>query len=228
MTLHGKLDGDVSDREAWALRRRRGISNNKQLFVLTCMDERIPVEEALGLELGDAHIFRNAGAVVTDDVIRSAALTTHFFGTKEIVILLHTECGMLTADGEDIAALWDKHLAEHHQTTLEDVSLDPGSPDLQVPRDKIGAWVRTFTDVDEAAIEQESLLRDHPLIPDDVPVHAYIYEVESGRVRRPRAVLGKVVSEAPGAVIEQQPANPALQAVGPDARHAEDRSFATD
>ncbi|MEM8784032.1 MAG: carbonic anhydrase, partial [Planctomycetota bacterium] len=102
MSLHKSIDQTVNSREDWALRRRRGIPNNKRLFVLTCMDERIPVEQILGLELGDAHIYRNAGALVTDDVIRSAALTTNFFGTNEIVILLHTECGMLTTTGEQV------------------------------------------------------------------------------------------------------------------------------
>jgi len=65
------------------------------------MDERIPVEQALGLELGDAQIFRNAGGKVTDDVIRSAALTANFFDTTEIVVINHTDCGMMSAP-EDV------------------------------------------------------------------------------------------------------------------------------
>lgn len=61
------------------------------------MGERIPVEEVLGLQLGDAHIFRNAGGKVTDDVIRSAALSTNFFDTTEIIVVNHTDCGMMSA-----------------------------------------------------------------------------------------------------------------------------------
>lgn len=106
--LHQKVDQDLSDRKNWALRRQLGIPNNKRLWVLACMDERLPVEKALGIGEGDAHIFRNAGGVVTDDAIRSAMLTTQFFGTKEIIVINHTECGMMTASGEFISHFLEK------------------------------------------------------------------------------------------------------------------------
>jgi len=196
MSQFVSLDSTVSDRENWALRRRKGIPNNKRLFVLTCMDERIPVETALGLELGDAHIYRNAGALVTDDVIRSAALTTNFFGTNEIVILLHTECGMLTTTGEAVVdALRDQLQSQGRD--ISEIPLDPSLPNLSLPEADLARWFRTFEDVDEAAVEQVALLRDHPFIPKHVEIHAYIYEVESGKLRRPRARIADEVSTSP-------------------------------
>jgi len=91
------IERQADEHDDWARRRRKGIPTNEQLLVIACMDERIPVEQALGLELGDAQIFRNAGGKVTDDVIRSAALTANFFDTTEIVVINHTDCGMMSA-----------------------------------------------------------------------------------------------------------------------------------
>lgn len=196
MPLNESIDVEVKNREDWALRRRRGIPNNKKLFVLTCMDERIPVEKALRLGLGDAHIYRNAGAQVTDDVIRSAALTTNFFGTTEIVVVLHTECGMLLHSGEELAkGLEDK--AAERGTPLHGEPIDPGLPDLELHPDSRGDWIKAFDDVDASAERQVELLRASPLIPGDVKIHAYIYEVESDKLRRPRARLGDTVSVSP-------------------------------
>ncbi len=92
---HEHLDAAVDERDDWARRRRKGIPTDENLLVVACMDERIPIEEALGIDLGDAQVFRNAGGKVTDDVIRSAALTTNFFDTDEIVVINHTDCGMM-------------------------------------------------------------------------------------------------------------------------------------
>ena len=71
--LHQHIDLEIAEREAWALRRQRGIPNNRRLWVLACMDERLPVNEALGIREGDAHVFRNAGGLVTDDAARIPA-----------------------------------------------------------------------------------------------------------------------------------------------------------
>lgn len=86
------VEGCVDGRDDWA-RRRKDLPTDKQLLVVACMDERIPVAEALGLDRGDAHIFRNVGRKVTDDVIRSATLSTNFFDTTEIIDVNHTDWG---------------------------------------------------------------------------------------------------------------------------------------
>lgn len=196
MSLFESIDNTVNTRENWALRRRKGIPNNKRLFVLTCMDERIPVEQALGIQLGDAHIYRNAGALVTDDVIRSATLTTNFFGTQEIIILLHTECGMMTTTGEKVVEALRERLTKEG-VNFDQVALDPAIPQLKIPKAQLAEWFRTFEDVDDAAVQQVKLLREHPFIPKSVKIHAYIFETESNTLRRPRERLSEQVSTAP-------------------------------
>ena len=111
-TLKDQLTARVEEYTKWENRRQYGADgpNMRRLWVLACMDERLPVDEALGIRAdtpvggGDAHLFRNAGGIVTDDAIRSAMLTINFFGTKEIVVLQHTGCGMLSANGNDLVA----------------------------------------------------------------------------------------------------------------------------
>ncbi len=178
--------------EDWVFRRQKGIPNNKKLFVLACMDERLPVEEALGLEPGDAHVFRNAGGLVTDDAIRSAALTIHFFQTSEIIIVNHTDCGMLSAPGEEVT----KAIEQKLKLDLTKVALDPGLSDFKLPRKQVSQWWKMQTDIDETALAQVEAFRNHPLIPQDVPITAYVYEVESRQLRRPREIYADRVAKA--------------------------------
>lgn len=187
---HEHVDETVADRSDWARRRREGIPTNKNLLVVACMDERIPVEAALGIELGDAQIFRNAGGKVTDDVIRSAALTTNFFDTDEIIVINHTDCGMMSAPD---AAVRDGLAAQAGD--LEDVDLDPSLPELSIGDADIMDWVKMTDDIDVACAEQVRLLEEHDLIPDDVRVHGYVYEVESGHLRRPGERVADEVNE---------------------------------
>lgn len=155
------------------------------------MDERIPVEQALGLELGDAQIFRNAGGKVTDDVIRSAALTANFFDTTEIVVINHTDCGMMSAPDDAVV----EGLEDVAGGSLDDVDLDPALPSLTIGDASIAEWVKMTDDIDRACAEQVRLLEDHPLIPDDTEIHGYVYEVESGALRRPGERVAEEISE---------------------------------
>ena len=177
----------VDQRDDWARRRRKGIPTDKQLLVIACMDERIPVEEALGITLGDAQIFRNAGGKVTDDVIRSAALTTNFFDTTEIIVVNHTDCGMMSAPDDAVV----DGLEAAADGSLDDIDLNPALPSLDIGDASIAEWVSMTDDIDDACQAQIDYLEDHPLVPDEVAVHGYIYEVESGALRRP----GERVSE---------------------------------
>lgn len=181
------IEDRIDARDDWARRRQKQIPTDRNLMVVACMDERIPVEEALGIELGDAHVFRNAGGKVTDDVIRSAALSTIFFDTEEIVFINHTDCGMMSAPDEAVVA----GLTEQAGGSLEDVALDPALPDLNIGGAGIADWVRMTDDIDDACAAQIELLRNHPLIPDHVEISGYIYEVESDQLRRP----GERISE---------------------------------
>lgn len=190
--LHETLDAQLKERADWALRRQRKIPNNRRLFVLACMDERLPVEEALGIGPGDALVFRNAGGLVTDDAIRSAMLTTNFFGTEEIVIVNHTECGMMSARTEDLIRALSAKIPN-----LSSVPLDPALPELQLSDpDAIGRWIKMFDNVDEISESQVALLRNHPMIPNHVHIHSYVYEVETGRIRRPHMRLSDHVNDA--------------------------------
>lgn len=185
-----EVDNAVARREEWALRRQKELPNNRRLFVLSCMDERVPIERALGLQIGDAHIYRNAGGVVTDDVIRSAALSCNFFGSHEIIVVTHTECGMMSHffhSGPDIIF---KHLEFHlgEKIDPESIPLDPSLPELELrgdPYKSFVKWIRMFDDTDAACLAQVSMLRNHPLIRKDVPIHGYVYETESGALRLP-------------------------------------------
>ena len=190
--LHQQVDADIAARADWALRRQRGIPNNRRLWVLACMDERLPVEEALGIRTGDAHVFRNAGGIVTDDAIRSAMLTCNFFGTREIVVVNHTECGMMSATADQLVeALRAKQLDPAK------LSLNPAVPELKLSDPKaFGKWIGMFSDVDATCAAQVELLRSHPLIPAEVQIHGYVYEVETGRLRAPHHILGRRVNTA--------------------------------
>lgn len=191
MSVSERIDAKIEKREDWVLRRQKGIGNNLKLFVLTCMDERLPIEEILGIEPGDAHIFRNAGGLVTDDVIRSAALTLNFFHSKEIIVVNHTECGMMSATGKEVI----EGLVEKRKIDIQNVPLDPSLPELVLKDPKaLEKWIRTFDNVDDITIAQVEYLRNHPLIPDDTVINGYIYEVETGQLRKPKRILSRKVN----------------------------------
>jgi carbonic anhydrase len=171
----------IETRDDWARRRRKDIPTDKQLLVIACMDERIPVEDALDISLGDAHVFRNAGGKVTDDVIRSAALSTNFFESTEIIVVNHTDCGMMSAPDEAVV----EGLEAAAGGSLDDVNLNPALPELTIGDASIADWVWMTDDIDDACKRQVELLEGHPFVPDDVTVHGYVYEVESDALRRP-------------------------------------------
>ena len=152
------------------------------------MDERIPIEEALGIDLGDAQVFRNAGGKVTDDVIRSAALTTNFFDTDEIVVINHTDCGMMSAPDEAV-----REGLEAQAGDLDDA--DPSLPDLNAGDADLLDWVKMTDDIDAACAAQVEYLRESAFIPDDTTVSGYVYEVESGELRRPDERIAEEISE---------------------------------
>jgi carbonic anhydrase len=130
---------------------------------------------------------------VTDDVIRSAALTTDFFHTEEIIVVNHTDCGMMSA-GDDAVVDGLAARAEAAGTELGSVDLDPSLPELSVGDASVADWVRMTDDIDEACAAQVASLRDHELLPDSVTVTGYVYEVESGELRRPGERIAAAIS----------------------------------
>jgi carbonic anhydrase len=130
------------------------------LAIVTCMDARIDVEDALGLRVGDAHIIRNAGALATDDVIRSLIVSQQLLGTREIAVIAHTRCGLHGADEDALRS----RIAD---STGTETQMDFGA----------------FADLEAMVREQVEILRDEPRLL-ATPVHGLIYEVETGRLRR--------------------------------------------
>ncbi len=187
-TLKQQLENRIAETTRWETRRQFAADgpNMRNLWVLTCMDERVPVDEALGIRAdtpvggGDAHLFRNAGGIVTDDAIRSAMLTINFFGTREIVVLQHTGCGMLSANGNDLeSALRAKGI------DLDTIPIDPSLPELSLKKGAFAKWIGMMDDVDHTCIRCVEQLRNHPLIPKDITVSGWIWETEFRRLRAP-------------------------------------------
>lgn len=190
-----RIEAELGRLEDYVLRRVKGIPNDKRLWVLTCMDERLRIQEALGIGPDDAHIFRNAGGIVTDDAIRSAALTTNFFGTREIIVVTHTDCGMLRFLGEEVAEYF-----RSRGVRPEKLSSPPLLLELTLTgEDAFRRWWKFFRDLgamtpDDVALKNVEILRDHPLIPRDVRISAYVYEVETHRLRKPHSKLREMAT----------------------------------
>jgi carbonic anhydrase len=204
-TLKEQLEKRVAETTRWEIRRQYGAEgpNMRRLWVLACMDERMPVDEALGIRAdspiggGDAHLFRNAGGIVTDDAVRSAMLTINFFGTREIVVLQHTGCGMLSANGNDLEkALRGKGI------DVDNIALDPSLPELKLEKGAFGKWIGMMDDVDETCIKTVDYLKNHPLIPKSVVISGWVWETEFRRLRAPfRGAPGKERTQFSAAVM---------------------------
>jgi len=132
----------------------------KKVAVLACMDARLNPYGALGLEEGDAHVIRNAGGVVTDDEIRSLAISQHLLGTEEIILIHHTDCGMLTFTDDDF-----------RRQLQDETGVKP-------------SWAaECFADLDEDVRQSIARITTSPFIPRTESVRGFVYEVETGRLR---------------------------------------------
>ena len=132
----------------------------RDVAVVACMDARLDVHKILGLEEGDAHGIRNAGGVITDDEIRSLTISQRLLGTREVILIHHTDCGMLTFSDDELKA-------QIH----EDVGLKPHFS------------MESFSDLEEDVRQSIARIQASPFIPHKESVRGFIYEVESGRLR---------------------------------------------
>jgi carbonic anhydrase len=132
----------------------------RRLAVLVCMDARIDPAKAFGLEEGDAHVIRNAGGRASDDAIRSLAISQQLLGTREIVVIHHSDCGMLTFTNDQLRAKLKNELGA-------DASVIDFLP---------------FSDLERSVRDDLATLRRSPLLLKDVPVSGLIYDVGSGRL----------------------------------------------
>ena len=132
----------------------------KGVAVLACMDARLDVYRILGLEEGQAHVIRNAGGVVTDDEIRSLAISQRLLGTREIVLIHHTDCGMLTFDDEEFR---------------DSIEADAG--------DRPTWSSEAFPDLDQDVRDSVHRITGSPYVPHTDQVRGFVFDVATGRLR---------------------------------------------
>ena len=161
----------------------------RRFAILTCMDARIDPAKLAGLREGDAHVIRNAGGRASDDAIRSLVISYKLLGTKEWFVIHHSNCGMELFSDEIIRGLLANSLetASFEGGAWKDTGKGPGSH-----QGDFVDWL-TIRDQAESVATDVERIRQHPLVPKSIPIHGYIYVVESGRlVEVPRATeLGK-------------------------------------
>jgi carbonic anhydrase len=134
----------------------------RKLAVVACMDARVTVEDILGLKTGDAHIIRNAGGIVTEDALRSLVISSRLLGTREFMIINHTDCGMLTFKDQELA---DKLYKETGK-------------DVAAPR-----AFHAHSNLDENVLRQISKVKDHPWIEDSILVRGFVFDVKTGALK---------------------------------------------
>jgi carbonic anhydrase len=142
------------------------------------MDARMLPSKFAGLSEGDAHIIRNAGGRASDDAIRSLVISYKLLGTKEFFVIHHTDCGMVLFNNKIMTDLLSSSLEQAviDEKGWHDVGVGPGSPEGE----KID-WL-TFTDENQALIDDVKRIRNHPLVPKTIPIYGYIYDVRSGKL----------------------------------------------
>lgn len=133
----------------------------RRFAVVTCMDARLDPARFLGLEEGDAHVIRNAGGLVTDDVLRSLVISHWLLGTQEAFVIAHTGCGMVTFTNEEL-----------RRKLAEEAGADAGGVDF-LP----------FPDLEESVRASVRRIRESPLLPASFAVAGLVYDVRSGRLR---------------------------------------------
>jgi carbonic anhydrase len=150
----------------------------RRLAILTCMDARMDPAAFLGLRPGDAHVVRNAGGRASDDAIRSLVISHKLLGTDEWFVIHHTECGMEKLTDETMRRLCAASLdpAVLDRDGWRDVGEGPGSHEAEFID-----WL-TIDDREGAVVTDVRRLRFHPLVPADVSIHGYLYDVATGRL----------------------------------------------
>jgi len=132
----------------------------RHVAVLACMDARLHPETFLGLDIGDAHMIRNAGGRASDDAIRSLIISNKLLGTNEYLVIHHTDCGMLTFSNDDLRT----KLADETGADASDIDFLP------------------FGDLEQSVRDDVQTIRESPFLPDDAPVTGYVYDVTDGKL----------------------------------------------
>jgi carbonic anhydrase len=150
----------------------------RRFAILTCMDARLDPAKFAGLAEGDAHVIRNAGGRASDDAIRSLVISYKLLGTREWFVIHHTNCGMETFTNEVMSDLLSQSLetATVDATGWHDVGTGPGSV--------AGAYINwlTISDLSKSVVDDVKRIRTFPLVPSNIPVYGYIYDVKTGQL----------------------------------------------
>ena len=154
---------------------------SKSIAILTCMDTRINPSKLCGLNIGEAHIIRNAGGRVTDDAIRSLIISYKLLGTKDWFIIQHTDCGLSKITDEEIAGLLQNDL---EPSTFENGNWKSNKNNNSEAGSAHGQKIKwyTFSNLKESILEDLEKIKSHPLIPKSINVYGFIYDVKTGKL----------------------------------------------
>lgn len=150
----------------------------RHFAILTCMDARLDPAKFAGLAEGDAHVIRNAGGRASDDAIRSLVISYKLLGTREWFVIHHTNCGMELFTDAIMRALLASSLKT--ATLAADGWRDSGEASGSTEADRID-WL-TFSDHARSVVDDVKRIRSHPLVPGDIPIYGYVYDVKTGKL----------------------------------------------
>ena len=160
MTVIDELVENAGAYEASFDKGELALPPSRRVAIVACMDARLNPYGLLGLQEGEAHVIRNAGGVITDDEIRSLAISQRLLGTEEIMLIHHTDCGMLTFTDDDL-----------RRQIQEDTGVKP-------------EWAaEAFDDLEEDVRQSVARIKVSPFIPRKEKIRGFVYEVETGRLR---------------------------------------------
>lgn len=154
------------------------IPPGRKFAIVTCMDARLDPAKFAGLVEGDAHVIRNAGGRVTEDVIRSLIISHKLLGTQEWFVIHHSDCGMLTFTNEIIYNL----LSE----SLESAAIGKNGwyNPVKEGGSEAGQYINflPFKNLEKSVVDDVRTIRNHPLVPKNIPIYGYFYDVKTGRI----------------------------------------------
>jgi carbonic anhydrase len=173
----------------------------RRFAILTCMDARLDPAKYAGLAEGDAHVIRNAGGRASDDAIRSLVISYKLLGTREWFVIHHTDCGMALFTDQIIRDLLASSLkaASVDANGWHDSGDGPGSTEGEFID-----WL-TFKDETSSVVTDVRRIRNHPLVPDDIAIYGFVYDVRTGRLLEVSEAVAIGAPEARVASIKLQP-----------------------
>ncbi len=176
--LEEVLEANKKYAEEFGEKSKLPIPPGRKFSIVTCMDARLDPAKFAGLEEGDAHVIRNAGGRVTEDTIRSLIISHKLLGTQEWFIIHHTDCGMLTFKNDQLHEL----LSESLETAAigEDGWYNPTKEGGSEAAQYINFL--PIRNLAKSVVDDVRTVRENPLVPANIPIYGYIYEVETGKI----------------------------------------------